>query len=680
MSPLIVLSIYALFLYPLAASSPAPAPRPIILRLPHAGSNRHTMFLPLFPSHLNSSRMSGDAKSRRHLQKSDTPLPNARMDLHDDLLLNGFCLMAVVTQSAINQLMSLMDQVDEPLKRTFQNVHQGYKVETLERFLKARDGNVARAHKMLLDCLHWRLENGIDDILSKPIVPINFYRGVRESQLIGVSGYTREGLPVFAIGVGLSSFDKASVQYYVQSHIQINEYRDRVILVRERFAGLSFCIHPWHSDLVVVDASYFLILLILWSFEGNAIEAKVDKSNKKVDAIMKVNECYLIDKHFCTEPRASGRVVFHRAALLLANRTIVKPVGSKDIPTIYFNFARRDMLDERTKDKYPNLTDYYGRVLKSTGLQQNNDYRTVKVTLLDHTGHEIVLTLWQSVAISFTKEDITGQILAVSAVKVTKYLGRLQLDSTDITVTYINPPVSNLQEIINSFNEIQKKPIIAERIKLTDADAETGFTLADLNQKPYTEYKSKLYSCQATIKEIHGNRKWFLKKCTVEGCERTLHEEYPDDDDISNKTPILRCSEGHTVTEPAYHYCVHAVLMDNTATMAVIIFNKTMSAALGVSCKDMVLVHGYDDDKRVPPCMLQLIGASLKYIIRLRLNSATVIEQIETNTIEYQVKDAVPMLPAPEPKTRASKSTRRQITDSPGGGNVQAKKLKMKNE
>ncbi|KAI3732178.1 hypothetical protein L1987_63377 [Smallanthus sonchifolius] len=138
--------------------------------------------------------------------------------------------MGGVSHEAINQLKALMDKVDEPLKRTFQNVHQGYKVETLERFLKARDGNVARAHKMLLDSLHWRLENGIDDILSKPIVPTNFYKGVRDSQLIGVSGYTREGLPVFAIGVGLSTFDKASVQYYVQSHIQINEYRDRVIL------------------------------------------------------------------------------------------------------------------------------------------------------------------------------------------------------------------------------------------------------------------------------------------------------------------------------------------------------------------------------------------------------------------------------------------------------------------
>ncbi|XP_037492013.1 phosphatidylinositol/phosphatidylcholine transfer protein SFH9 isoform X2 [Jatropha curcas] len=98
------------------------------------------------------------------------------------------------------------------------------------RFLKAREWNVAKAHKMLVDCLHWRIQNEIDNILTKPIIPTDLYRAVRDSQLIGMSGYSREGLPVFAIGVGLSTFDKASVHYYVQSHIQINEYRDRVIL------------------------------------------------------------------------------------------------------------------------------------------------------------------------------------------------------------------------------------------------------------------------------------------------------------------------------------------------------------------------------------------------------------------------------------------------------------------
>ncbi|ONK82077.1 uncharacterized protein A4U43_C01F35880 [Asparagus officinalis] len=138
--------------------------------------------------------------------------------------------MAIASQDAIKQLRALMEEVDEPLKRTFENVHQGYPNEALVRFLKAREWNVSKAHKMLIDCLNWRLENEIDNILTKPIIPTDFYRGLRDSQLIGLSGYSKEGLPVFAIGVGLSTFDKASVHYYVQSHIQINEYRDRVVL------------------------------------------------------------------------------------------------------------------------------------------------------------------------------------------------------------------------------------------------------------------------------------------------------------------------------------------------------------------------------------------------------------------------------------------------------------------
>ncbi|KAL2523794.1 Sec14p-like phosphatidylinositol transfer family protein [Abeliophyllum distichum] len=107
---------------------------------------------------------------------------------------------------------------------------KGYPTENLARFLKARDGNVSDAHKMLVDCLNWRLQNDIDNILAKPIIPVDLYRVVRDSQLVGMSGYSKEGLPVIAIGVGLSTYDKASINYYVQSHIQMNEYRDRVIL------------------------------------------------------------------------------------------------------------------------------------------------------------------------------------------------------------------------------------------------------------------------------------------------------------------------------------------------------------------------------------------------------------------------------------------------------------------
>ncbi|GAA0170166.1 hypothetical protein LIER_24485 [Lithospermum erythrorhizon] len=138
--------------------------------------------------------------------------------------------MVFITEEMIKQFEALMEQIDEPLKITYQNVHQGYPTATLMRFLKARDGNVSKAHKMLTDSLTWRVQNEIDIILTKPIVPADLYRSIRDSQLIGVSGYSNEGLPVIAIGVGLSTYDKASVNYYVQSHIQMNEYRDRVVL------------------------------------------------------------------------------------------------------------------------------------------------------------------------------------------------------------------------------------------------------------------------------------------------------------------------------------------------------------------------------------------------------------------------------------------------------------------
>ncbi|GMH25481.1 hypothetical protein Nepgr_027324 [Nepenthes gracilis] len=138
--------------------------------------------------------------------------------------------MGCANEDAIKQFQSLMEEVDEPLKQTFKNMHQGYLTETLARFLKAREWDLNKAHKMLVDCLTWRMENEIDNILAKPILPTDLYRVIRDTQLVGLSGFSKEGLPVVAVGVGLSTFDKASAVDYVHSHIQMNEYRDHVIL------------------------------------------------------------------------------------------------------------------------------------------------------------------------------------------------------------------------------------------------------------------------------------------------------------------------------------------------------------------------------------------------------------------------------------------------------------------
>ncbi|CAN1146800.1 SEC14 cytosolic factor [Linum perenne] len=115
-------------------------------------------------------------------------------------------------QEAIRKFQSLIEKVDEPLQISFQSMHQGFPTATLTKFLIARDWDIAKAHKMLVDCLQWRVQNEIDSILAKPIVPAELYRLVRDTQLIGLSGFSKE------------------VDCYVQSHIQMNEYRDRIVL------------------------------------------------------------------------------------------------------------------------------------------------------------------------------------------------------------------------------------------------------------------------------------------------------------------------------------------------------------------------------------------------------------------------------------------------------------------
>ncbi|EEC80945.1 hypothetical protein OsI_23650 [Oryza sativa Indica Group] len=71
---------------------------------------------------------------------------------------------AAACDAAVEELTRLLDQVEEPLKQTFQ----------------------------LVDSLNWRIQNEIDSILEKPIIPVDLYRSIRETQLVGLSGYSKE--------------------------------------------------------------------------------------------------------------------------------------------------------------------------------------------------------------------------------------------------------------------------------------------------------------------------------------------------------------------------------------------------------------------------------------------------------------------------------------------------------
>jgi hypothetical protein len=57
--------------------------------------------------------------------------------------------MSITNEEAVKQLRALMEDVDDSLRESYRNIHQGYPTENLLRFLKARDGNVQKAHKMV---------------------------------------------------------------------------------------------------------------------------------------------------------------------------------------------------------------------------------------------------------------------------------------------------------------------------------------------------------------------------------------------------------------------------------------------------------------------------------------------------------------------------------------------------
>jgi hypothetical protein len=100
--------------------------------------------------------------------------------------------MAAASEEAIKQFSALMEQLEKPLKTTFQNVHQGNLRGTLVRFLKAREWSVPKAHNMLIDCLNWRIQNEIDSVLAKPIVPSALYRAIWDTLLVGLTGYSKQ--------------------------------------------------------------------------------------------------------------------------------------------------------------------------------------------------------------------------------------------------------------------------------------------------------------------------------------------------------------------------------------------------------------------------------------------------------------------------------------------------------
>lgn len=120
------------------------------------------------------------------------------------MFLSSFFMMEENTREILEEFSFYLLFIIHLISFILQNIHQGYPHESLIRFLKAREGDVSKAYKMvrlnlfskqvtfvtsllsvywtlwhlilqLCDCLKWRVENNIDGILAVSITMLTVY-------------------------------------------------------------------------------------------------------------------------------------------------------------------------------------------------------------------------------------------------------------------------------------------------------------------------------------------------------------------------------------------------------------------------------------------------------------------------------------------------------------------------
>ncbi|KAK9079367.1 hypothetical protein SSX86_001038 [Deinandra increscens subsp. villosa] len=104
------------------------------------------------------------------------------------------------------------------------------------------------------------------------------------------------------------------------------------------------------------------------------------------------------------------------------------------------------------------------------------------------------------------------------------------------------------------------------------------------------------YTCKARIKEIEEYRGWFNQKCPE--CLGKTYKEMGE----------YLCIENHNIPAPKYLYSLNAIIMDDSSTMAVVLFDNAMKELIEVGCNELVLKEGYSDPKKSRPQIVSIIG------------------------------------------------------------------------
>ncbi|RXH74001.1 hypothetical protein DVH24_016823 [Malus domestica] len=173
-----------------------------------------------------------------------------------------------------------------------------------------------------------------------------------------------------------------------------------------------------------------------------------------------------------------------------------------------------------------------------------------------HRGDQVMVTLWAESAIGFQEAALKSLappvFIALTALKVNQYQGKLVLGSTGSTVCFFNPDIPQL-----------------------------------------TEYKQRFQYLNLPVEILPSSVERYAKPHVTADSELKTIEELLLLDPTLNK--------------------INFIVEDNTNQFNLMMIGRHAEQLLGVSCHSLVIKEGYDNSFMLPPNLKKFIGSTKKF-------------------------------------------------------------------
>ncbi|KAK9053375.1 hypothetical protein SSX86_030008 [Deinandra increscens subsp. villosa] len=276
--------------------------------------------------------------------------------------------------------------------------------------------------------------------------------------------------------------------------------------------------------------------------------------------------------------------------------------------------------DEEKNDPYTiNDNDNFNQIMKADSSGQSNIAQPQIVAVIHKyvasSREPIEITLWEKIAFTYANLLAHVKVIAVSSLKVTNYLGTLQLESTSATIIVIDLAIEGYNKEIKCLKTLSARPSSHYGYQTEDDIRNNQTTIAYILSRNPQAINNHRFSCIARVKEIFANRKWFSRKCTV--CNDNMHREGLG----------MVCKNCIVPQEEIITYCVNGTICDNTGTMPIVFFKDAMTQVPMVDCRKLVINEGYNDPTVLPPQLVELIGQKKMFHFIFKSTETSSIQQ-----------------------------------------------------